>query len=152
MGRERFGFWRTWMLIALGCQVVMGFSVFFIDSILWDWHQDRTARALWGSTQYLEQTQRYRGWVMSLFGPTLSAWALALGWVVQGPFARRERWAWWCVTTSLLLWFVPDTAYSATHGVWINVAFNLSALFVNGLPLAATYWAFTAHPKSDRAG
>ena len=35
-----------------------------------------------------------------------------------------------------LNWFVIDTAISATHGVWINVAFNLVALGSIAIPLA----------------
>jgi hypothetical protein len=79
---------------------------------------------------------------MSIWGPTQAAWAVALFWVSVGPFARREPWAWWCIATSLLAWFLVDTPWSWIHGVWLNVGFNVAALMGVGVPLLATWRRF----------
>ena len=106
------------------------------------------AEALWGSPVMQPETAQYRAWVMSIFGPTLMGWTVALFFVVRGPFRRGERWAWWCVAASTLVWGLPDTAWSLTHGVNINVALNVFALVMVALPLWTTRRAFAAGPPS----
>lgn len=53
---------------------------------------------------------------------------------------RREPWAFACAAASTLAWFAPDTAVSWRLGAWVNVAFNLAALALIGVPLAVA-WA-----------
>ena len=72
----------------------------------------------------------------------MAAWAIALVFVVAVPFARRERWAFWCVLVSAAAWFPIDTFVSWRHGVTVNVVFNLGALAMLLLPLGAAWPAF----------
>jgi hypothetical protein len=132
-------FWRAWLLVALAIQTAAGYAVAFLhDTALFAWHQDRVGLALWGSVDFPSEAARFRAWSFALLGGTMASWGVALLWVVARPFARREPWAWWAVVTSLAAWFPVDTALSAAHGVWVNVAFNAAALLMLAIPLAAT--------------
>ena len=79
---------------------------------------------------------------MSIFGPTLSAWAAALLYVALKPFKAGEPWAWHCMAVSLAIWFVPDTVFSVTNGIWTNVLFIMVGFIMVALPLAFTRKAF----------
>jgi hypothetical protein len=68
-----------------------------------------------------------------VLGAVMVGWALALWGTWRG------RWsAWTVVATSVTVWFVIDTVFSAAVGAWPNVALNLvfGALFAAGLWLA----------------
>jgi hypothetical protein len=121
----------------------MGYAVAFgLGSPAFAWHQSRVAEALWGSPHYGPEVQSYRSWIAALLGATMAAWAVALAFIVAIPFARRERWAFWCVLVSVAAWFPVDTFVSWRHGVMVNVVFNLGALAMLLLPLGATWPAF----------
>ena len=136
-------FWVGWLLAVLVINIAIGLSATFgIESYLWKWHQDGVATALWGETGFTDEVRAYRSWVMSIFGPTLMAWAIALIYITLKPFAAGERWAWICISTSLLAWFIPDTIYSVFQRVWINVVFNSFGFGAILLPLIATRKSF----------
>ena len=80
-----------------------------------------------------------------MLGATVAGWGVFMAFIAHYPFRRRERWAWWCLVTGLLVWYLPDTALSLVYAPF-NAAFN-SLLLVNfGLPLL-----FTRHDfKADR--
>lgn len=128
------------LVVAFAMQGLVGVSVaFLIDTPLWDWHQSRTALALWGEPHLDPQTEAFRSWAMALVGGTIVSWSVAMLWIVLIPMRNREPWAWWAIITSTLGWFFIDTTISAMHGVGINVLFNLMALTMLAVPLAMTW-------------
>lgn len=145
-----FRFWYLWLLVACAMQVVLGYTVALaIDTPLWAWHQGPMAESLWGTPAVPDAASGYRAYAMGMLGPTISSWAVALLFVVIVPFRRRQRWAWWCLATSVLAWFPVDTVISLREGIWINVLFNASGLTMIALPLAATFRQF--HGRQARA-
>lgn len=78
----------------------------------------------------------YVGFVTAVTGAVLLGWVVLLLGVTGGPLARREPWAWRTVVTSLLVWFVADTAMSLAVGYPTHAAFNLVFAIVLGIPLA----------------
>jgi hypothetical protein len=125
------------LLAGFAIQLVLGHAVTFgFDGPLFAWHQDRVALALWGTTEYGVEVTAYRGWIQAVFGGTMISYAWAMLFVVAIPLRRREPWAGWAIAIATLNWFVLDTSISATHGVWINVGFNLVALTFVAVPLA----------------
>ena len=142
---DRFKLWRLVLLIGFGLQVALGYSVVFgYRTALWSIHRTGMAEALWGLPDLPEIAVPIVDQLCAMLGATLSCWAVAMLFVVHGPFARREPWAWWCVLASTLAWGVVDTAMSVYHGVTINVLFNMMPLVMICVPLAATWRAF--HP------
>jgi hypothetical protein len=143
MSETRFRLWQRLLLGALCLQALTGYAVALgLGSSIFEWHQSRVAVALWGNSEFGPELHAYRSWIAALLGSTMAAWAVALAFVVAIPFARRERWAFGCVLASIAAWFPVDTFISWRHGVWVNVLFNLGALVMLLLPLAATWPAF----------
>lgn len=125
------------LLAGFALQIVLGHLVAFgLGGPVFAWHQERVAEALWGVATYDSQTTAYRGWIAALLGGTMVSYAWAMLFIVAVPLRRRERWAGWAIAIATLNWFAIDTALSAAHGVWINVAFNTTALTMTAVPLA----------------
>jgi len=140
---RRFELARRFLFWAFVAQVPLGYSVAFAyESELWAWHREGMADALWGTTGVPAVAVPVVHQLAAMLGATIACWGVAMAWVVAGPFRRRERWAWFCVASSFAAWFVVDTWLSLTHGVTVNVFFNLGALALIGGPLALTWDAF----------
>jgi hypothetical protein len=139
---------RGWLLAGFALQIVLGHLVAFgLGGPLFAWHQERVAEALWGVAEYDAHAAAYRGWIAALLGGTMVSYAWAMLFIAAVPLRRRERWAGWAIAIATLNWFAIDTALSAAHGVWINVAFNVSALAMTAIPLAITVpWLKPACP------
>lgn len=145
----------AWLVLLVGFagQIVLGHALAFgLDGPAFAWHQDRVATSLWGTLEYGAEVTAYRAWIQAPLGATMIAWAWAMLFLVAIPLRRRERWAVWCIVLSTLNWFVIDTAISATHGVGINVVFNLVALVSMVIPLALMIpWLRQPANLGDRA-
>jgi hypothetical protein len=96
-------------------------------------------QSLWGRPDLPADVVVYHRFVHAVLGATIAGWALALACVVRFALAKRERWAFWCVLVSVLIWFVPDTAASLYYGVWPNALFNVGCLVGLIAPLAFTH-------------
>ncbi len=148
MSERAFRFWRAWLLLGLAVQAVAGYAIAFGYATLpiFAWHREGTAEALWSVGQFPAEVEPFVGFIMGVLGATMASWAIALLFVVALPFARRERWAWWCVVASLCAWAPVDTGISLAHGVRVNAGFNAMALIMLAIPLAAT-WRIGARPS-----
>jgi hypothetical protein len=106
--------------------------------------------SLWGVAELPADVVVYHRFMHAVLGATIASWALALAFVVRYALAARQRWAWWCVVASTLIWFVPDTAASLYYGVWPNALFNAACLLAFAPPLALTYLGREARSPSPR--
>lgn len=52
----------------------------------------------------------------AVLGSVMFGWGVALLFVVRGLFARGASEGWHIIAVSILLWFVPDTAFSLWSG------------------------------------
>lgn len=86
----------------------------------------------------------YTRFVYGVLGAVMLGWMILAGIVVNGPFRRREPWAWPAVTWSLGAWFVVDSCHSLVSGFWPNAILNLGFAIVLAPPLIATRRYFTA--------
>lgn len=141
MTEQTFRFWRAWLLIGLAIQALAGYAIAFGYGTLamFGWHREGTARALWSTSEFPAEVASFRDFIMGVLGATMASWAVALIFVVAVPFARHERWAWWCVVVSVCSWAPVDTGLSLAHGVRVNAMFNAMALVMLAIPLAATW-------------
>ena len=80
----------------------------------------------------------FRAWVYGAWGATIAGWGIVLLFVVRGPFAAHEAWAWRAIALGTGAWFVLDTAVSVLHGVVANVLLNMAVFALIALPLWGT--------------
>lgn len=82
-------------------------------------------------------------WALGVTGAGTIGWAITLMFVVGGPFARAERWAWNAIAVSGATWVAVDVALSLYWGVLAEVLFASSAGIGFAVPLVLSRHHFT---------
>ncbi len=91
---------------------------------------------------YPDQTVAYITLMHGVLGAVMLGWATLMLWIVCGPFRRAEPSAWGMLSVSLMVWFVPDTAFSLWTGFWQNAVFNVIFAVAYAVPLLCSYSCF----------
>lgn len=139
-----FRFWQNWLTAScfLFGLVGIGVAVFPDAPMFTLWNEE--FRSVFASGETLTaETENAKRFLLGPLGGTILGSYVLCGFVSAGPFGRREPWAWWAITASLLSWFVLDSTVSILHGAYFNVyLINAVTLVVQGIPLAMTARSF----------
>lgn len=91
------------------------------------------------------QAQRYLAFIAGPIGATFAGHFAMLAWAARSAGAGRPVWLLQCVATSVLAWFVVDSAMSIFHGAWFNVAVvNVPTLVAMAYP----FWSAQSGPST----
>src|SRR5690349_7676420 len=121
-----FGFWQRWLL-AVSCLVVLfGLSLGILNqtavfSLVFN---NRIDPLFWADGSPTAAARAFQQWIYGVLGATVAGWGITLTFIAAKPFARKESWSWHCLSLSVALWFMIDSAVSLAFGIDINVAFN----------------------------
>ncbi|HEU5097710.1 MAG TPA: hypothetical protein VFU22_01610 [Roseiflexaceae bacterium] len=140
--KERSVFWWRWLVV-----VTVGVALFGISMVL---SPNRIRQlfslVMFSSPEHIsdfgEPAVAYISLTHAVMGAVMFGWAIALLFILFGPFRRDSHEAWLTLTVSLLAWFVPDTVYSLWSGFWQNAVLNSVFVVLFAIPLAATYGAY----------
>jgi hypothetical protein len=139
MGPKHFDFWCRWLFVLGLLIVAFGLAMsLFGGSRLFDFVEP----VFWGAQAQPMQAHAFRSWIYGVTGATMAGWGVFLSFLALRAFARRERWAWWCVALGMLVWYIPDTAMSLRFGVIFNAVINTALLAGVALPLAFSWKVF----------
>ena len=141
-----FAFWQRWLVASCFLFASVGVLVAAGNGLPLFAPWNAGVDAVFAEGDVLgSEAQEVKSFLLGPLGGTILGSYVLCGFVAAGPFARREPWAWWAITGSLLSWFVLDSAVSIAHGAWFNVLqINCVTLFGQGLPLLMTRRAFSA--------
>jgi hypothetical protein len=91
---------------------------------------------------YAADANNYIAFVYVVLGAVMIGWMVSLLALIAIPFQRKEKWAWWAVTASVVIWYGVDTTMSVVLGFVPNAVLN--TVFVAGfaLPLGLSYKGF----------
>jgi hypothetical protein len=134
-----FTFWQRWLFILSLLIIAFGLGMAVLNSSpLFDLLNRQVDPVFWGTQPLPQEALAFRGWTYGVLGATMAGWGVFIAFLAQGPFRRRERWAWNCTALGILVWYLPDTAISLTSGVTFNAALNTGLLALVALPLLFT--------------
>jgi hypothetical protein len=86
--------------------------------------------------------QEIINWLYCVLGATMAGWGAFIWFVLKNAFAKKEKWSWFAIILSMVIWFMPDTIISALYGVYFNVMVNCLILIFIALPLSFVYHDF----------
>lgn len=140
--------WRTWLLAAS-----LGVSLFGLVLVVAPSLARRGfSLMIYGAPETVDgfgaEAARYVALVTAVLGAVMVGWGAALFLAVRAFFVERPRATWQLVAGSLLVWFVPDTAYSLASGYWPNAVLNAGFVVLFGVPL----WASRGARHVERGG
>lgn len=135
-------FWLRWLLaVTLG---VMAFGLVLV--VAPNLARQGFSLLIYANTEHITSfganAVAYISLLHAVLGSVMFGWGVALLFVVRGLFARGVREGWQIIAVSVVLWFVPDSAFSLWSGFWQNALLNTAFIVLFALPLAATYRAF----------
>jgi hypothetical protein len=125
-------------VVGLGIAVFGILMAFLSGTPIFDLFNRQIDPAFWGGGSSLESIRPFQQWVYGIWGATIAGWGVFVTFIAHYPFRNKEKWAWNCLVLGILVWFVLDTALSAFHKVYFNVAFNTALLILAGLPAVFT--------------
>ncbi len=144
-------FWTRWLLAVTIIMAVAGILLFattLIQGVAGALYYEQYLGA--GTYQTLVDGElRFQQFVYGVMGAIMAAWMLSLAFIVHIPFRRGERWAWYAVDASIILWFIGDSYVSIMTGFSAHVLINIGLLVMVGLPLLMTFRQF--HPRPSQA-
>ncbi|BET25020.1 hypothetical protein EV673_2913 [Limnobacter thiooxidans] len=73
----------------------------------------------------------------AVMGAVLFGWGALIFMVVRKLMSRGIKEAWGMVAGSVLLWYLPDTAFSLVSGFWQNAVLNTGFACLYAVPLFA---------------
>ena len=137
-----YHFWQKWLFV---CGIVM-FVFGVLLALLYgtpvlDWLRIGINGAFWpGEAKMPPSVQPYQFWLIGLLGAAMAGWGTTISFIAFFPFQKKEKWAWFCLLSGVLAWFVIDESLSIYFHVFYNAIFNLGFLSMVLLPIL-----FTAH-------
>ena len=140
---KTFSFWSKWLFAVSIVVVVFGiFMALFNGTAAFNLFNDQINPVFWKNRQITKETDSFQRFVYGAWGATVAGWGVFMAFIARVPFVKKERWAWYCLFSGILLWYIVDTSISLYYGVVFNALFN-TLLFVSGfLPLMFTYREF----------
>ncbi len=75
-------------------------------------------------------------WLLATCGAGVVGWAIAWIFIAHVPLRRGERWAYYCLLSSLLVWALLDLIIAWWFGVTGEIIFGFCAALAAGIPLA----------------
>jgi hypothetical protein len=133
---RRFSLWQRWLfLVGLIMSVFGVLLALFNATPLFTLFDRQINPVFWGTVDIPASAKEFQKWVYGVLGATLAGWGVFVAFIAHYPFKRREKWAWNCLVTGVLVWFVIDTAISLNFKVYFNAAFNTVLFAAVLLPL-----------------
>ena len=134
-----FAFWQKWLLVVSYFSLGFGVLMALLGTTpLFDLFNDQLNFIFWGTSPAPSEVIAMHGFYYGLSGGVLAGWAIALIFLTQTPFKNREKWAWNCIISGVVTWYILDTMASIRFGVYFNVVANTLFLITLLLPLLST--------------
>jgi hypothetical protein len=135
-----FRLWHYWLLAVSIFIILFGTIMALLNStIVFVFFNAQINPVFWGANPVPSPAQTFQAWVYGAWGATVMGWGTTMFFIAYFPFRSRERWAWYCVLVSVLLWYLLDTGISWWFRVVINVLLNTTILVLVLIPLLFTW-------------
>lgn len=136
-----FNFWQKWMTYVNIMMVIIGVVVAFAnETFLFSYYDTLTTKNVLNGQEMDMETRNLKMWLFGIIGGSIVGFHLLIVFVSEFAFKKKERWAYWAILLSVLLWFIIDSSISVVYGAFHNVLLvNLFAIILVGLPLIFTY-------------
>ena len=98
-------------------------------------YEGTIAAAISGADSPLPGQAALTHWLLATCGAGVVGWGMAWTMIAHIPLRRGERWAFYCLASSLSAWAALDVAIALWFGVTGEVAFVLCAFAAAAIPL-----------------
>ncbi|MFQ5645668.1 MAG: hypothetical protein ACE5GM_01945 [bacterium] len=133
-----FQFWRRILLLVSVFTILSGILMaFFNETALFRIFDDQVNTVFFAHEVIPESVREYHRWNYGVIGAAMGSWGVFFWFLVYYPFAKKERWAWNCMTAAILFWFCIDAPVSFYYRVTVNGLFDIFMFVSMMVPLLA---------------
>lgn len=134
-------FWIRWLMLILVVMIVMGLALVFtpfveatVGSYYYNTYFDYDAYSV-----ISDGDMRFQTFLYGVSGAVMASWAIVMLFLALFPLRQGQRWAWFAIFISTIVWFIGDGYASVASGFTIHAVINLGVFIPLMIPLAATY-------------
>ncbi len=136
---KKFDFCYRWLLIDSFIIVTVGIYIAFLkDTPLFILFNAPIDPVFWKNGIIDNPAVLFKGFIYSILGAVMIVWGIQFFFILKFAFARQQKWAWYCILVSLIVWFPIDEFFSIYYGVYFNAIFNILFLLLLLIPLLLT--------------
>lgn len=129
-------FWLNWLKLVASFIILLGILMaLFNQSAIFNIMNNYIGEAFYTSPIIPERTIYLQSWLVSVLGATMAGWGLTMLFIIIFPLQQFEKWAWYALLVSIIVWFIPDTFISSHLGADFNVVLNIIFLLLFATPL-----------------
>ena len=144
---RRFNFWQKWLFI-LGILICLG-GLSFAFSSFTTFEFAGINSVFWPKGGMPPGVRVFQGWVYGVCFALTVVFGLFIVFIAKNSFKKKEPWAWNCLATCILTWFVIETFFSIYYGVYSIVWNSVFQLVLLMLPLIFTRKYFK--PRQEKS-
>ena len=133
------------VVVGLGSITIGLLLILAPGTALFDGYNATIAQAFWGEDSLSDSAMKMNHWLLATCGAGVMGWGMAWTAIAHIPFRKGEKWAWFCLMLSLLVWGLLDLAIALWFGVTGEVIFVLAATTFGVLPLVYSTSIFWRH-------
>ncbi len=150
---QSFVFWQKWLVVISCVGILTGFLLPFISGVdfIAAGYNKALAKAFFGQNALPENVAIYNQWVWGMLGAVITAWSICMLFLALYPFKRQERWAWYCLASSLTITVIVDVGFSVYFDFYTEIVVALMWFISGIIPMITTYKYFF-NTSQDRAG
>ncbi len=103
---------------------------------------DQINAIFWRAATLPPEFSLFQQWIYGLLGATCLMVGILIFFVIHNAYAKKEKWAWYCLLFALVAWFLVDESISLYFQVYFNAVFNLILLAAVLIPMGLSYRDF----------
>ena len=134
-------FWIRWLMVILIIMIVMGLALVFTPFV------DMTLGSHYYNTYFdydaysviSDGDMRFQTFLYGVSGAVMASWSIVMLFLAIFPLRQGQRWAWFAIVISTIVWFIGDSYISIATGFALHAGLNLSVFIPLMIPLAMTY-------------
>lgn len=137
--KKRTEFFTKWLAVASGVVIAVGLYIALLKTTpLFAPFDAMIDPVFWPAGEIGEAALQFKYFIFSLLGVFMAGWGIQLLFITLFAFRKRQRWAWWSIMVSVVLWFGIDEFFSLYYGVYHNALLNIPFFLMLMIPLVVT--------------
>jgi hypothetical protein len=136
---NKFNFWKKYLYLISFLLIAMGiFVALFKDTNFYKLFSQYIDPVFWPDNLIPENTKLFKSFIYSFSGTYVLLWGINLLFISRFAFKPENKWAWYCILITSLVWICIMLPFSIYYGVLVNVYGDILFFAMIILPLIFT--------------
>jgi hypothetical protein len=136
---DNFNFWKKYLYFISFLLIAMGiFVAFFKDTNIYKLFSQYIDPVFWPDNVIPKNTMHFKSFIYSFSGTYVLLWGINLLFISRFAFKPDNKWAWYSIFITSLVWICIMFPFSLYYGVMVNVYGDIIFFIMIILPLIFT--------------